>query len=283
MTIARRLARLALAAAIAASAPALLGASSGGAGLATPLCVNAAAQHHAAIVVEHADGTMRTTCVGFDAAQVTGKQLLDASPIPYGVSPDPNYGDAVCSVDGEPTSYPPNCLTLPSYWALSRASYGSPLIVANKGIDGLWFADGDALGLRYVRSSSQPEAPTKSPAGICPPPQPKPTPSSTTSPATSPAARPSPGGRTPSGRGPTGTPAAGGAAGSPVPGAAVDTPTGGPTAPASAAPATANPNPAPQKTAASGPEVAGVLAAAAAGAALLAMLVLQVLMPRLRR
>ena len=282
MTIARPLARLALVAAFAASAPALLGASSGGAGLATPLCVNAAAQHHAAIVVEHADGTIRTTCVGFDAAQVTGKQLLDASPIPYGVSPDPNYGDAVCSVDGEPTSYPPNCLTLPSYWALSRASYGGPLIVANKGIDGLWFADGDALGLRYVPSSSQPEAPTKSPAGICPPPQPKPTPSSTTSPATSPAARPSPGGRTPSGRGPTGTPEAGGAAASPVP-ATVDAPTGGPTAPAPGVSATAHPSRAPGKAAASGPEVDGVLAAAAAGAALLAMLVLQVLMPRLRR
>jgi hypothetical protein len=278
VTIVRRLARLALVAAIAASAPALLCASIGGAGPATPVCVNAAAQNHAAIVIEHADGTVRTTCVGFDATQLNGKQLLDASLIPYGVSSDPNYGDAVCSVDGEPTSYPPNCFTLPSYWALTRASYGGPWMVANKGIGGLLFVDGDAMGLRYVPSSSQPEAPARSPAGICPPPQPKPTPSSTTSPI----AVPSAGAGASPGHAATGNPAPVGAAVSPVPSGAVDTPTGIPTMPAPAASSTANPSRAAHKVAATGafkPSL-GWVATAAAALAMVGLLAVQLLAGR---
>jgi hypothetical protein len=277
----RRLAGLALVAAIAASAPALLGAAPASLGLAGPVCVNAAAQNHAAIVVEHADGTpLRTLCIGFDAAQVTGKQLLDASGIQYGLSSDPNYGNAVCQVDNEPKSYPPNCFSLPNYWSIWQAGYGQAWKYATKGVDGVTLRDGDAIGFHYVPQPSP--APPASPAGICPPPQPKPAPSSTTSPTSPPAAGPSAGGGTPSGRGASGAPALGGAAASPVP-ATVDAPTGGPTAPAPGVSATAHPSRTSGKAAASGPPVDGVLAAAAAGAALLAMLVLQVLVPRLRR
>src|SRR5258708_24304534 len=74
------------------------------------------------------------------------------------------------------------------YWARPHAHHGGSWMVANRGIDGLMFVDGDAMGLRYVSASSQPEPPDRSPAGICPPPQPKPAPSSTTSPTAAPSA-----------------------------------------------------------------------------------------------
>jgi hypothetical protein len=245
-----------------------------------------------AFVVRHSDGEPnRRICVEYNSStptfdpgtrSISGEEVLSLSRVRYqAVDFGGSLGRAVCQVEKEP-SQPPggftqkNCLGNP-YWVLWTSAQSGGWSSAGSGISSQTYADGDAEGLSYGQLSPA------NPAGICPPPQPKPTPSSTTSPTTSPAAVPSAGGKTPSGRGPTGSPAAGGAAGSPVPGAAVDTPTGSPTAPASAAPATANPNRTPHKTAASGPEVAGVLAAAAAGAALLAMLVLQVLMPRLRR
>jgi hypothetical protein len=281
VTSARRLARLALVAVIAASAPALLGAPIGGTSLATPLCVNAGAQNHAAIVVEHSNGTFRTTCVGFDATSLTGKQLLDASQIPYGVSTDPNYGDAVCSVDGEPQTYPPNCLSaLPNYWALTHASYGSPWMVANRGIDGLVFVDGDAMGLRYVPQSSQPQAPARSPAGLCPPPQPKPTPSQT--PSNVPA--PSAGAMTPLGSATIANPSPAGAAPSPVPSATIETSNGigsepTPTALSRASPNRGTPTAArPERFKPSN----GWIATAVAAAVLIGMLAVQVLAGRRR-
>jgi hypothetical protein len=169
VTITPRLPRLALAAAIAASTAVLLGASSR-VGPAGPLCAGAASQRHATILVEHASGSVRTACVGFVGAQISAKQLLAASGIPYGLSPDPTQGDAVCSVDSEPTTYPPSCFSLPRYWSLWRAGYGQPWAYATKGIGLVSLGDGDALGFRYVRQDS-PAAPIL-PQGVCPPPQP---------------------------------------------------------------------------------------------------------------
>src|SRR5258708_2567727 len=157
------LARLALAAGIAASG-ALPGALTGGAGLTHPICVSAGTQNHAAIVVEHSDGATLTTCVGFDAAQLTGKQLLVASGIQYGVSTDPNNGDELCQVDHEPQTYPSPCLT-PSmpYWALTHANYGGAWGGAHKRNDRLIFFDGDAQGGRYESAYSPPKTPAPSP------------------------------------------------------------------------------------------------------------------------
>ena len=217
MTITPRLPRLALAAAIAASTAVLLGASSR-VGPAGPLCAGAASQRHAAVVVEHASGSVRTACVGFAGAQISGKQLLAASGIPYGLSPDPAQGDAVCSVDSEPTTYPPSCFLLPRYWSLWRAGYGQPWAYATKGIELVSLGDGDALGFRYVRQDS-PEAPIL-PQGVCPPPQPPVTPSAPGAPAPSGVA----GGAFPGGGGAPRTGASTGAAGLGAAPATADTP-----------------------------------------------------------
>src|ERR1017187_10915168 len=39
-------------------------------------CAQAATAHHAALVVEHGDGSVITVCVAFDETSITGDQLL---------------------------------------------------------------------------------------------------------------------------------------------------------------------------------------------------------------
>jgi hypothetical protein len=275
--MARRLARTALlAAGIAIGWPAVLGgAPPGGASLARPVCVNAAAQHHAAVVVEHSDGsTVRTACVGFEGTNVTGKQALVASGIEYGFSSDPNYGDAVCQVDNEPASYPAHCFSLPDYWSIWQAGYGQAWKYASKGVDGVSLGDGDAIGFRYEPQSLPAPVAPASPVGICPPPQPKPTPS----PANSPATAPSASAGTSSGRAAIASPSPVGAAPSAIPNATTDTGNGSALAPAPARPPTGGPNrgqPTAARTSAAPKPSIGWVAAAVAVLVLVGMLAVQ--------
>jgi len=150
----------------------------------------AAGSNHAALVVEHADGSVVTRCVAFDANQITGEQLLNLSGIPWSSQTFGGSGDAVCALDGEPVSYA-ECLGKDRYWAVFVARAGGSWQLANEGISTLTLGDGDAEGFRYVPASEIPAAPVSA-SGACaaaaPTPTATPTPPAT--PSTMPTRRP---------------------------------------------------------------------------------------------
>jgi hypothetical protein len=138
-------------------------------------CVGAG-PNHAAVVVEHLDGSTVQRCVAFSGATIRGDDLLIASGIESDLQPLGGMGYAVCQVDGEPSRVPPNCLPSGSdpYWVIFVASGGGPWATANKGISNLTFADGDAEGFHFYPQSGT--APPPMAASPCPAPTPKPTP-----------------------------------------------------------------------------------------------------------
>jgi hypothetical protein len=132
-----------------------------------PSACAAAGSHHAALVVEHGDGSVVSRCVAFDASQVTGEELLNASGIVWSGQTFGGFGDAVCSMDGEPARYS-SCPGKDGYWAVFVVRGGGAWQLSNVGISTLTLADGDAEGFRYVPSSGNQVAPPL-PAGICAP------------------------------------------------------------------------------------------------------------------
>ena len=125
----------------------------------------AAGPDHAALVVEHGDGSVVARCVTFGTATVTGEQLLDSSGIGWSGQTFGSYGEAVCAVDGEPAHYAA-CPGQDSYWALFVSRAGGAWQLSGTGISSLTLRDGDAEGLRYVPAVGVP-APPPSPAGVC--------------------------------------------------------------------------------------------------------------------
>ncbi len=123
--------------------------------------------HHAALVVEHADGRLVTRCVAFSAAQITGEQLLARSGIQYATVGFGGFGDAVCQIDGEPASFPASCWTSTSpYWMLFVARAGGTWSSSNLGVTSQVFRNGDAEGFRY-ESQSGPALTPAPPTGVC--------------------------------------------------------------------------------------------------------------------
>jgi hypothetical protein len=124
-----------------------------------------AGPNHAALVVEHADGSVVTRCVAFDSGSITGEQLLDTSGLEWSSQTFGGYGRAVCALDSEPAHYA-NCPGGDSYWAVFDSSGGGKWQLSAVGISTLKLADGDAEGFRYVPSSGDP-APPPPATGIC--------------------------------------------------------------------------------------------------------------------
>lgn len=124
-----------------------------------------AGSRHAALVVEHGDGSIVTRCVAFDSAAITGEQLLDASGVAWSGQTFGGYGAAVCALDGEPAHYA-TCPGKDYYWALFVSRGGGPWQLSGVGISSLSLADGDAEGFRYVPATGTPPAPP-APAGVC--------------------------------------------------------------------------------------------------------------------
>jgi hypothetical protein len=153
-----------------------------------------AGPNHAALLVEHGDGTVVSRCVAFASSQISGKDLLDASGVAWTGQSFGSFGTAVCAVDAEPAHYS-SCPGSDAYWALFVSRGGAVWQLTAIGVSSLTLADGDAEGLRYVPAAGTPAAPP-APAGVC---------------ATEPAA----------------TPAATPAAAPPAPGAPSPTPQGG--------------------------------------------------------
>jgi len=244
---------------------------------ARPTCAFASGAHHVAVVVEHGGGAVRTACVAFDAVQLTGQQVMQLSGIEYATTSYGGLGNAVCQVDNEPGSYPPSCWTATSpYWAMYVSRSGGAWAVSSQGVSSQQFRDGDALGWHYVPQIGGGGGPPPSPAGVCSGPGPVPT-ATTTTPAPPPAAS------TPAPAAPI----------VPAPGAVASA--ASPTAPASTegpgvtpAPAT----PSPGRSPAGGSSVGsssdgqfnvGWAVAAVAIGSLAGLLLLQLLLPLLRR
>ena len=132
-----------------------------------PTCALAAGTHHVAVVVEHGNGSVLSRCVTFTSDQLKGDEVMHLSGVEYGTSTyGGGLGSAVCQVDGEPASYPPNCLTSTSaYWAMFVSRGGGRWSISNAGISSQVFSDGDAMGWRYVPPTGG--GPPPSPAGVC--------------------------------------------------------------------------------------------------------------------
>ena len=177
----RGLRQVATAAAVAVAAVPL---AAGGAAVAPALgplaatsCAEAATLDHAALVVEHGDGSVIRVCVAFSGASITGEQLLAASGVEYATSSYGSTGDAVCQVDHEPAQYPPGCWTASSpYWALFVSRGGGSWTSSSLGVSQQTFAAGDAEGFRYEGQGDNSAPP--SPSGTCPAPTAPPAPPS---------------------------------------------------------------------------------------------------------
>jgi hypothetical protein len=124
-----------------------------------------AGPHHAALVVEHGDGSVVSRCVSFDTATVTGEQLLNVSGVAWSGQTFGGFGEAVCAVDSEPAHYS-TCPGKDSYWAVFVSHGGAAWQLASVGISTMTLSDGDAEGLRYVPAVGDPVAPP-APAGVC--------------------------------------------------------------------------------------------------------------------
>jgi hypothetical protein len=152
-----------LAATAAATAVAALAALAPGSPL-VPSCAGAG-PNHAALVVEHGDGSAVTRCVAFDTASVSGEQLLNLSGVPWSGESFGSFGEAVCAVDAEPAHYSV-CPGKDSYWAVFVSRGGGTWQLTSVGVSTLTLSGGDAEGLRYVPAAGSPAAPP-SPVGVC--------------------------------------------------------------------------------------------------------------------
>ena len=134
-----------------------------------PTCA-AAGAHHAALVVEHGDGTVVRSCVAFNTSAISGDQLLSLSGIAWSGQTFVGFGEAVCALDGEPARYL-DCPGKDSYWAVFVSTGGGSWRLSNVGISSLVLRDGDAEGFRYVPAAGNPVTPTSA-LGVCPAPAP---------------------------------------------------------------------------------------------------------------
>jgi hypothetical protein len=220
-----------------------------------PACAGAGS-YRAAIVVEHGDGSVVSRCVAFDAAEISGEELLNLSGLAWSGQTFGGFGQAVCALDGEPARYSV-CPGQDRYWALFVArdvAAGGSWQLTSVGISSLVVHDGDAEGFRYVPASGTPAGPP-SPTGVCAAATSAPHPTATASAsATAPAT------------------VSAGATASASQIAILATPTA--QASAAASPSPADQTPSPPSPGPTGPDP-GLLAAAAAGGGLVGLAILR--------
>lgn len=125
-----------------------------------------AGSNHAALVVEHADGSVVTRCVAFDTQQISAQDLLDASGVKWQGQTFSGMGMALCSVDQEPASFS-SCLGTDRYWELFVAKAGGAWQASMEGVSTTMLSDGDAEGLLYAPIKGDAPA-LPSGASVCP-------------------------------------------------------------------------------------------------------------------
>jgi hypothetical protein len=163
-----------------------------------------AGPYHAALVVEHGNGTTIQRCVAFSSATIKGDQLLEISGIEYATEPFGGFGQAVCQIDNEPAHFSACLPPSPDpYWAMFVSRDRGAWTASDLGISSQTFADGDAEGFRYdpqTGTAAPPPAPTPChsatpvPTAIPkPPPAATPRPTATPKPASGATPRPAAG------------------------------------------------------------------------------------------
>ena len=121
--------------------------------------------NHVALVIEHGDGSVATSCVSFSDTSITGQRVLEIAAVSWSGQSFGGFGQAVCALDGEPAHYA-TCPGKDNYWAIFGSRAGGAWQLAAAGISTLTFSNGDAEGFRYVPATGTPATPP-SPAGVC--------------------------------------------------------------------------------------------------------------------
>src|SRR5207302_4858894 len=136
--------------------PLWLGAAASAALVAALLSVRPAhaAIHHAALVIQHASGSVITRCVAFAEDQITGLQLVERSGVQYDAQGFGSMGSAMCQLDREPSTVPPGCFGSGPYWQYFHRRGGSWQTSA-LGASSSWLHDSDMDGWRYAVGKNQ--------------------------------------------------------------------------------------------------------------------------------
>ncbi len=113
-----------------------------------------AAMHHAALVIQHASGSVITRCVAFAEDQITGLQLVERSGVQYEAQGFGPMGSAMCQLDREPATVPPGCFGSGPYWQYFHRQ-GAGWQTSALGASSSGLHDGDMDGWRYAVGKNQ--------------------------------------------------------------------------------------------------------------------------------
>jgi hypothetical protein len=113
-----------------------------------------AAIHHAALVIQHASGSVITRCVAFAEDQITGLQLVERSGVQYEAQNFGSIGGAMCQLDREPSTVPPGCFGSGPYWQYFHRQGGGWQTSAF-GASSSVLHDGDMDGWRYAGGTNR--------------------------------------------------------------------------------------------------------------------------------
>jgi hypothetical protein len=113
-----------------------------------------AAIHHAALVIQHASGSVITRCVAFAEGQINGLQLVERSGVPYAAQDFGSIGSAMCQLDREPSTVPPGCFGSGPYWQYFHRQGGGWQTSAF-GASSSLLHDGDMDGWHFAVGANQ--------------------------------------------------------------------------------------------------------------------------------
>ena len=113
-----------------------------------------AAIHHAALVIQHASGSVITRCVAFAEDQISGLQLIERSGVPYEAQNFGSVGSAICQLDAEPSTVPSGCFGSGPYWQYFHRRDGAWQASAF-GAGSSLLHDGDMDGWHYAAGANQ--------------------------------------------------------------------------------------------------------------------------------
>jgi hypothetical protein len=120
-------------------------------------CVNAAAPHHAYVVVQHLSGTTVQKCVGFTTDTIDGQTLMDQSKIQFETQTF-SFGKAACQIDNEPAQFTKCTAAGQPYWSL-WVETATKWDYAQTAYTDVKVRDKEAIGWRYVQPTDPSPAP----------------------------------------------------------------------------------------------------------------------------
>jgi hypothetical protein len=113
-----------------------------------------AAIHHAALVIQHASGSVITRCVAFAEDQITGLQLVERSGVQYEAQNFGSIGSAMCQLDREPSTVPSGCFGSGPYWQYFHRR-GDTWQTSAFGAGSSALRDGDMDGWHYAAGANR--------------------------------------------------------------------------------------------------------------------------------